>query len=192
MRPINVFSLYGINGQRKYLNKIERKQFFQVAEEREECKRLFFLMLYYSGARISEVLNLQKQHLDINEFVVVIESLKKRKKGIYRAIPLPKDFIRDLAIYTQSINLESKIWQFSRRTASRYVDRAMQDANIIGLQASSKGLRHSFAVCAIENNVPLNLIKNWMGHSSISTTEIYLNVVGQEERTFARRMWESQ
>lgn len=184
----NIYSLYGLNGQRKYLTQLERSRFYKVANENENVKRLFFLMLYYTGARISEVLSIRRQHIEAEECVVVIESLKKRKKGVFRIVPLPESFIVELSSYINS-NKGIYLWSFSRRTASRYVARVMEEASIFGLQASAKGLRHSFAVCAIENNVPLNLIKKWMGHSSISTTAIYLNVIGQEERAFAKEMW---
>lgn len=65
----------------------------------------------------------------------------------------------------------------------------MDEIGIEGAQVSAKGLHYGFAVSAIENNVLLSLIKKWMGHSSISTTAIYLNVIGKEERAFAEAMW---
>lgn len=182
-----MYSLYGINGQRKYLTSNERARFFKVANEKEEEKKLFFLMLYYTGARISEVLNLQKDQLDYEEKVVVIECLKKRKKGIYRVVPLPFTFLKKLKKYSTKKNCA--LWSFSKRSATRYINAIMIEAKIYGLAACSKGLRHSFAVTAIENNIPLNVIKNWLGHSNISTTAIYLNVIGKEERQFAKRMW---
>lgn len=176
-------------GQRKYLTSSERLKFYAAAKEQELRKQLFFLMLFYSGARISEVLGLLASNIDASENYIIIESLKKRQKGVYRLVPIPKEFIGQLTAYMQSRGVRENIWPFSRRTASRYIKSLMDEVGIQGVQASAKGLRHGFAVCAIENNVPLNLIKKWMGHSSISTTEIYLNVVGQEERKFAERMW---
>ena len=190
MKFQNVYSLYGLNGQRKYLSQQERHRFYNVAVQSVQAKKLFFLMLYYTGARISEVLNIEEQHIDTEECVVVIESLKKRKKGIFRIVPLPEEFITHIISYAGAKE-GVLLWPFSRRTASRYITDAMEKSNIFGIQASAKGLRHSFAVAAIENNVPLNLIKRWMGHSSISTTAIYLDVIGKEERAFAMEMWKS-
>lgn len=189
MRTQNVYSLYGLHGQRKYLTRQERAKFYQLAQQKEEARKLFFLMLYYTGARISEVLSIGKQNIDKDECMVAIECLKKRKKGIFRIVPLPKDFVEALLSYGLVINTD-KFWNFSRSTASRYINKIMTEGEIQGLQASAKGLRHGFAISAIENNIPLNLIKSWMGHHSISTTAIYLNAVGQEERNFAQRMWE--
>ncbi len=67
----------------------------------------------------------------------------------------------------------------------------MSDAGISGTKACSRGLRHSFAVNSVIHNVPLTLIQKWMGHASITTTAIYLNVLGAEERNFAKRTWQS-
>ena len=45
----------------------------------------------------------------------------------------------------------------------------MNEAEIKALQECSKGLRHGFGVYCIMCDVPLHLIKKWMGHESIET-----------------------
>jgi len=52
-----------------------------------------------------------------------------------------------------------------------------------------KGLRHSFGIHAIRSGVPLNLVQRWLGHASMTTTAIYLQAIGDEEREIAARMW---
>lgn len=189
MKNKNALSLYNGNGQRKYLTSNERERFQSVACTRDKRIQYFLLMLFFSGARISEVLNLEHEQIEYDQNVVIIESLKKRRKGVFRAVPLPDVYLSDLSTYIKQRKVMGRLWPFTRRTASRYVTSVMEEARIVGVQASSKGLRHSFAVSAIEKNVPLNLIRNWMGHCSIETTAIYLNVSGKEERRFAERMW---
>lgn len=56
-------------------------------------------------------------------------------------------------------------------------------------QATPKGLRHSFGVTSIKNNVPVAMAQRWLGHSRIDTTLIYQQAVGAEERAFATRLW---
>lgn len=65
----------------------------------------------------------------------------------------------------------------------------MAAANVEGPMASPKGMRHAMAVACLEHKVPLTTVKAFLGHSRLETTAIYLNVVGEEERKFARRLW---
>jgi site-specific recombinase XerD len=65
----------------------------------------------------------------------------------------------------------------------------MAVAKIIGASAMPKGLRHGFGVHAVQSGVPLPLLQRWMGHASLKTTAIYLNVIGPEEISFAERRW---
>ncbi len=65
----------------------------------------------------------------------------------------------------------------------------MHYAKIMGIQACSRGLRHSFAVYAV-SRAPLTMVKKWLGHAKLETTEIYLNVIGHEEREIAKRIWQ--
>jgi integrase/recombinase XerD len=41
----------------------------------------------------------------------------------------------------------------------------------------------------IQAGIPLNLLQRWLGHAQLTTTAIYANAVGPEERTIAARMW---
>ncbi len=66
----------------------------------------------------------------------------------------------------------------------------MADAGIDPALAMPKALRHAFGVHGVaESEVPLNMIRKWLGHARIETTAIYADAVGREERTIAARMW---
>lgn len=187
MRRNTNYSLYD-KKSRKYLSESERQRFFNAAMEVEESKRLFLLMLYYTGARVSEVLAIEKDNIDFDEQMIFILTLKKRRSEVYRRIPLLPSFLLALGDYYQNIS-GMKLWSFSRCTAYRYVKAIMVAAGIYGIQACPKGLRHTFGVNAIKQGVPINKVKAWMGHQSIATTEIYLDVIGVEEREVYGRMW---
>ena len=87
-----IIDLFSPEGERKYLIEDERLQFLELARQAENEQRIFCLMLYYTGARIFEVLNMTFGNIDNTGFYVTIESLKKRRKGIFRRIPLPDFF----------------------------------------------------------------------------------------------------
>lgn len=42
---------------------------------------------------------------------------------------------------------------------------------------------------AIPIGVPLNLMQRWLGHASMTTTAVYLDTLGEEEREVVTRMW---
>jgi site-specific recombinase XerD len=49
----------------------------------------------------------------------------------------------------------------------------------MGLQATGKGLRHAFALLAGDSPLPLNILRDLLGHTETSTTEIYMQCVGK-------------
>lgn len=190
------WSLYDTGGARKYLTASERRAFLDVAVRAPAKTATFARFLCETGCRLSEALDLRAGRVDLSAKVVVIESLKKRRVGVYRAVPISDAFAEaldrthELAIFkARSEGSMIRLWPWARMTGYRYVKALMRDAGISGAQASPKGLRHGFAIAALEQGVPLHLVQKWLGHSSLATTAIYGNAVGVEERTIASRMW---
>ena len=60
---------------------------------------------------------------------------------------------------------------------------------ITGVRASLRGLRHSFGVTAVTKGIPLNIVQRLLGHASITTTTIYTEASGPEERAIVSRFW---
>jgi integrase/recombinase XerD len=50
-------------------------------------------------------------------------------------------------------------------------------------------LCHGFGIKAVTSDVPLNMAQKWLGPARLSTTPIYTNATGDEERQIAERMW---
>ena len=190
-----VLSLHDPNGERKYLNEKERIRFLKEAREQPLNTRLLCLLHLYKGARIAEVHNLTAKCLDTSNGSLIIETLRRRrrKKGIFREIPIPESLQKEFMRHVQENQLlpTDHLWSFSIRTASRQIKEVMNSANIFGVRSSAKGLRHGFAVNAV-NKAPLTLVKKWLGHSKLETTEIYLNILGAEEREIAQKIWEME
>ena len=192
-------SLFGQSGSRKYLNAAERQRFIEAARRAPTKIRLFCLTLGWSGARISEVLALTPASIDVESGVASIQTLKRRKRGIVRQVPLPSDVLSELdrefklreAHHDRELANE-RIWIWSRTTAWRRVKEVMVAAGVTGTPAMPKGLRHGFGVNAFQSNVPPHLVQRWLGHASLRTTAIYGDVVGPDERAFAMRMWSTQ
>jgi integrase/recombinase XerD len=189
-------SLYGSAGDRKYLNAAERRRFIKAANRADPETRLFCLVLGWSGGRISEVLALTAAAIDIESGVANIETLKRRKRGIVRQVPLPRDTLRDLNRFFKLRLMQrdpelavERLWTWSRTTAWRRIKEVMAAAGVFGAPAMPRGLRHSFGVNAFQSNISPHLVQRWLGHASLRTTSIYGDVMGSEERAFAERMW---
>jgi integrase len=190
--------LYDLNGRRKYLTPAERKDFIDASEAADlEQIRTFCGTLAHTGCRISEALALTADRVDFEDGVLIFESLKKRRKGVYRAVPVPPQFLATLdAIHNlralrraPDSGRGAHLWLWSRTTGWRYVCAVMEAAGIEGLHATPKGLRHGFGIKAVVSNVPLNMTQKWLGHAKLTTTAIYADATGPEEKQLAERMW---
>jgi integrase len=189
-------TLYGPRGERKYLNAAERRRFIKAAQRAPPEVRLFCLVLTWSGARISEVLALTPSAIDIEAGAASLHTLKRRKRGLVRQVPLPREVLLELnrvfRLRCRQRNPDlagERLWRLSRTTAWRRVKAVMAAAGITGMPAMPKGLRHGFGVNAFQSSVPPHLVQRWLGHASLHTTAIYADVSGPEERAFAARMW---
>lgn len=189
------FNLYDQYGTRLYLNAVERAPFLLAAEQADPPAQTLALTLHYTGCRISEALQLTVGRVDASEAVLVFESLKKRKRGIFRAVPVPHHLLNTLhkQLFPEcdwsQLQPDRRLWPYHRMTAWRWIKDIMAEARIEGAQANPKGLRHGFGVAAIQAGVPINILQKWLGHEDLATTAIYANAVGQDQRVFAEQMW---
>ena len=189
--------LFNTAGKRLYLTDSERKKFLAAADQEERQVRTFCYVLAHTGCRISEALQLVGERIDFDAGAIVFESLKKRKRGVYRAVPVPPVVLEMLAMVHglrdrkrgSTARSPAPLWEFGRTTAWKKVLAVMAEAGVKGPQATPKGLRHGFGVAAIQAGIPLNLLQRWLGHAQLTTTAIYANAVGPEERNIAARMW---
>lgn len=186
-----------ITGERLYLNIEERERFMTATKFQDNDIKYFCQMIYYTGCRLNEAIGILYSRIDFNEKGVVIETLKRRKKGVFRFLDLPEDYLERLNdVYNiqkiQSLQGEkmNRIWKFTDRTGQNYINRVMEQAEITGKKACAKGLRHSFGVLAIENKIPISQLQQWLGHRFIDSTAIYIQAKGKERRNLAKRMWE--
>jgi integrase/recombinase XerD len=189
--------LFDSQGNRKYLTRDERDKFILSAEGYAPEIRTLCGVLAYTGCRISEALNLTVDRIDLEAGTIVFESLKKRVGGHFRAVPVPPQFLDTLnlvhqvrARQRQKGKRRKELWECDRTTAWRHIKEVMADAGLAGNPAATpKGLRHCFGVTAVSSGIPLNMVQKWLGHAQLSTTAIYADAVGEEEKSIAAKMW---
>ena len=182
--------MFDRQGVRKYVNSSERAAFLQtVSDEEDMALRAFALTLFYTGCRISEGLKLTAERVDFSGKRLVFETLKRRRPGHFRGVPVPERLLALLGPLTAGRQPSDCVWRVSRSTAYRLIKDHMHRVQIVGTMASPKGLRHGFAIACLTHKIPLPTVQKWLGHSRLETTAIYLEVAGDEERDLASRMW---
>lgn len=189
--------LFTSGGERKYLNADEIDRFIAAAHAQERTEvRSFCLLLAHTGCRISEALALTVKSIDVSNGTVTIQTLKQRDKVRFRSVPVPQATLDMLELVHGIRKVQKRkkpmtrlLWKWGRTQAYKHVKAVMHEAGISGPHASPKGLRHGFGVRAIQSTRNPRLVQKWLGHSSLETTAIYIDVIGQEEREEAERMW---
>ena len=189
--------LHTVEGLRKYMTAGERETFLREADQADRAVRTLCMTLTYAGCRLSEALALTVDRVDLAAGVLTFESLKKRRDGVYRSVPVPPTLLEALDMVHGIREQQSskgrgggvQLWPWSRMTGWRAVHDVMVAARLEGPHASAKGLRHGFGVAAVLAGIPLNLVQKWLGHAQLTTTAIYADAVGAEEKDIARRMW---
>ncbi len=180
-------ALFDQLGNRKYLVARERLAFVYAAANECEAVSTFCLTLAFTGARISEVLALTRSRVDAADEAIIFETLKQRKKKIFRAVPVPRTLIPLLTMY--GAEKEGRLWPWGRTNGWKVVKAVMRSAGIAESLCKPKALRHAFAVEAGQKGIPLNIVQRWLGHARIETTAIYASALGSEERRLARKGW---
>ena len=190
--------LYDHQGNRKYLTSEERRAFIAATKGADPSIATFCLALAYTGARISEILDISPRCIDFGIKAIVIRCLKRRRDGIFRTVPVPDSLLEQLeSVYgikrlqDDPVLSNKRIWPWCRTTAWGHVKAIMFGAKVKGPWAMPKGLRHGLCVeGTADAGIPLNIMQRWLGHARIETTAIYANALGREERKLARRIWE--
>lgn len=175
--------LYSVDRPRKertlptVLNPEEVQQIFKNCNNIKH--KTILIVAYSAGLRISELLAVKLQDLDVERMTIHI-NLGKGKKDRYTVLSkLALQYIQTyLKKYQPSVYLfenEQSGKQYSPTSVSNILKKAVLKAGITK-SVSMHTLRHSFATHLLEQGVNLRYIQALLGHESSKTTEIYTHV----------------
>lgn len=177
--PNRFYSVDRPRKKKKLPNILSKEEIKQMINNTPNIKhRCIVGILYASGLRRSEVINLKLQDIDSRRMVVFVEGAKGDKD---RLTLLSEAVLKDLRLYFT--RYKPVKYLFEGQKNGQYS--ATSVANIVktaGIQAGIKKkttphmLRHSFATHLLEAGVDLRYIQSLLGHSSSKTTEIYTHV----------------
>ncbi|MDO5850545.1 MAG: tyrosine-type recombinase/integrase [Methanobacteriaceae archaeon] len=172
----------------KSLNETEVKDLIEAVNWEEETNlykkkikmrdKLILSILYSSGLRVSELVNLLINDIDFDE-----RTIRIRGKGDKDRIVLfdinTKELIKEYIAIRDSNTEYLFINKNGNKLSSRYIQLMIKKyAKEAGIEkkVTPHILRHSFATHLLKNGVDIRAIQQLLGHSSLSTTQIYTSV----------------
>lgn len=145
-------------------------------------------LLYATGLRISELINLEFKNIDLNDCIVRIMGKGSKE----RIVPINDTAIKYLKIYVKDyrhslvkkeqnnyVYLNNHGKKMTRQGVFKMLKKRTLEANI-KKDVSPHTLRHSIATHMLENGADLRIIQEFLGHESISTTQIYTHLTNQK------------
>jgi len=158
---------------------LSRGEIERIIEMTENPKyRLMISLGYACGLRVSEVITLKVQDLDIDELVVHIKGAKGKKD---RMSVLPEKLQNDLRNIIAGKSNNDFVFSSNRGGAltttslQKMFRKSLKNAKI-SKPATFHSLRHSFATHLLENGVDVRYVQELLGHANIRTTQIYTQV----------------
>ena len=145
--------------------------------------KLMLSLMYACGFRVSELVNLKVLDIDFDNKTGHIKQAKGKKDRIFN---IPESLLEDLKAQAEKQKQENHEFLFTSKNG-QLTSRNLQ--KIVKAAAISAGfkkdvhchtLRHSYATHLLENGMDIRVIQEMLGHSSISTTELYTHISSEQ------------
>ena len=169
-----------LSSVKKIPKAISKSQMEQIFEDLKKSKQtnaglyiLILKLIYLSGLRISEALNLKWSDINHQDNSIYVYGKGSKERKVF--------IINDYLVQLKNLEKNNQhVFTINKKKIStRSVNKFLQncyDNSLIKNKLSSHIFRHSFATTMLENNADIRHIQKLLGHSSISTTEIYTKV----------------
>lgn len=177
-----------------FLNESELKSLFGAIDGAEQAgarDRAIVALLYSSGLRVSELTALDRNHVNLERREFMVRGKGQKDRVVFidqvaadlinaylakRTDSLPALFIRYGG--HETVDNSGDFKRLTPRSIQRIVKHYAKLAGIVK-KVSPHTLRHSFATDLLMNGADLRSVQSMLGHSNISTTQIYTHVTDQ-------------
>lgn len=189
-----------------FLHFEEIQQLISVIDlEKEEGlrDRAIIELLFSSGLRVSELVNLDKGHVNTKRREFMVRGKGQKDRPVFVSDAAAKcvedyldsrlDNLPPLFLSYSRNNISSNSGDY-RRLGARSVQRMISKyARMAGItkHVSPHTMRHSFATDLLMNGADLRSVQSMLGHSNISTTQVYTHVTDEHLREVHERFHSS-
>ncbi|MFT4304449.1 MAG: site-specific tyrosine recombinase/integron integrase [Candidatus Woesearchaeota archaeon] len=142
--------------------------------------KLIIQLLYSSGLRLNELINLKRQDIDIERNLInIIQGKGKKDRITLLSEKLKIDLLKYYCKY--QINSDYIFIGRNGKYTKKSVQKVLENAGkIIKKKVTPHMLRHSFATHLLESGTDIRYIQKLLGHSCLETTQIYLHVSNKD------------
>lgn len=175
----------------KYLDKEEIAKVRQIAENAWIRNRTIFEFLISSGCRISELYQLDRSKVDLENRIAMVFGKGKKYRQVHFSVKcaillglyLERRTDENAALFVSSRGKENRL---SKGRIRDILKQFGQEAGIKGTLHPHR-LRHTFATDMLSKGADLLFIADELGHTNITTTQIYANLPKQEMISLYRK-----
>ena len=143
-------------------------------------QKTIITFFYFTGVRRIELINIKESDINMDSSTIRIMGKRSKERIIPMLPKLKKSIVDYLYLKSQEFNKKSLEYLFVSRTGSqlseKYVYRTVNEYFKLVSPKVKKAphvLRHSFATHLINEGADINSVKELLGHSSLSATQVY-------------------
>ena len=148
-----------------------------------KLQRVIVELLYGCGLRVSELVNLKLTDYNLNGKYLQCTGKGSKDRIVplgKKAVQAIKDFLPERDYYLQKYNLQTKLLLINEHgkkvTRKEVYTFIHESGKKLHKAISPHTLRHTFATHLIENGADLRVVQELLGHSSVSTTQLYTHI----------------
>jgi integrase/recombinase XerD len=144
-----------------------------------EKSRLIISLLYSSGLRVSELVNLKIADMNWNENTGWVRKGKGNKDRIFALADTLSKEVQEHIIGRDNVYLFSKEKPLTTRNIQKIIQFTKNRAGL-NKKVTPHTLRHSFATHLLENGTDIRVIQAMLGHSNLNTTQVYTHISSEQ------------
>jgi len=156
---------------------LSKNQIKEIIDKTKNIKhRLLIKVLYSTGIRLQELINLKRENIDFDRNILTIRNgkgCKDRITIISESIKLDLLKYYSKTIFKTPYIFEGRKGKYSQKSVQAVL-KTIGDK--IGINLHPHMLRHSFATHLLEQGIDIRYIQKLLGHTNLRTTEVYTQV----------------